>query len=245
MTLATKPRWDKFDGYVGNPRGMLAADIDLATEANKVLATGLNSVGAIVIGAGVTGVLGLMIVPVGIDMNGNLLSGGINTQAGDPNDIGKHGEITSFSPWDATADADADPLTPTASTRYYGHPDGSVLAATGPGAVYVGHTVEADRLIVDVDSPFAAVLDSAPIGVSAVGGTGQVTLTWVPVKGATGYKIQKSADGTTWAAGVPATSVNPTVVETGLSAGTEYFHVLATVGGVDSAYSATVKATVS
>src|ERR1700741_1069865 len=104
MTLRTKPRWDKYDGYVGNFRGALAADIDLDTEANKVLAVGVNSDGAVVIGSGQTGIKGLMIVPVGADIHGNLLSGGINNQAGDPCDVGKHGEITNFVPTDVTND---------------------------------------------------------------------------------------------------------------------------------------------
>ena len=72
MALATKPRWDKYDGYIGNFRGVLAEDIDLDTEANVVLAVGLNSDGATVIGSGQTGIKGLMIVPVGGDIHGNL-----------------------------------------------------------------------------------------------------------------------------------------------------------------------------
>lgn len=163
MALTTKPRWDKYDGYVGNYRGVLAADIDLdevAGEVNRVLAVGTNSSGAIVVGGGQTGVNGLMIVAVGADIHGNLLDGGINNQAGDPQDVGKHGEITNFKPYDATlTDAAAiAALQPKAGTNYYGHPNGSVLETKVDGAVYVGHTQEATRLIVDVN-PTAEVLD--------------------------------------------------------------------------------------
>lgn len=160
MALATKPRWDKYDGYVGNYRGHLAADVDLdevTGEANQVLAVGTNSSGAIVIGAGQTGVNGLMIVSVGADIHGNLLDGGVNNMAGDPQDVGCHGEITNFKPYKAS-DPTTSPL-PAAGTNYFGHPDGSVLPTAVDGAVYVGHTQEADRLIVDV-SVTPAVYDA-------------------------------------------------------------------------------------
>lgn len=148
MALATKPRWDKYDGYVGNYRASLAADIDLDTEANAVLAVGHDANGAVVVGGGQTGVCGLMIVAVGVDIHGNLLNGGINNMAGDPADVGAHGEITNFNPYNA-ADPEDSPA-PLAGTNYYGHPDGSVLTTRPDGAVYVGHTAEATRLIVDV-----------------------------------------------------------------------------------------------
>lgn len=234
MALTTKPRWDKYDGYVGNYRGVLGVDIDPETEANKVLAVGHNSDGAIVVGSGQTGIKGLMIVAVGADIHGNLLDGGINNMTGDVQDVGKHGEITNFVPSDLTNDFNltvvavsgnftakvkntdtgvsqatgniaynaassavktgiaavddsllaADitvtgtapnfvvtlpdnyvleandasatvttapaTLTPAAGTNYYGHADGSVTATKGSDGIYVGHTVEASRLIVNV-----------------------------------------------------------------------------------------------
>lgn len=159
MALGTKPRWDKYDGYVGNYRAPLGFDVDLAEdgtgEANRVLAVGLNSSGAIVKGGGQTGVNGLLIVAVGVDIHGNLLDGGINNMTGDVQDVGKHGEITNFEPYDASHPANSPAAA--AGTTYYGHPDGSVLATVVDGAVYVGHTVEADRLIVDVAVPVLAV----------------------------------------------------------------------------------------
>lgn len=147
MPLSTKPRWDKYDGYVGNFRSPLAADINLATQANRVLAVGQNSNGATTIGFGATGIKGLIIVPVGADQSGNLLDGGINTEAGDICDVGVHGEITNF----ATTGAGGAQTPGVAGTNYYGHPDGTVTATKGADGVYVGHTVEATRLIVHVD----------------------------------------------------------------------------------------------
>jgi hypothetical protein len=78
----------------------------------------------------------------------------------------------------------------------------------------------------------------------AKGGTGSaqtVQLTWSPVVGATAYPVQKSSDSTdgtdgTWAAGTPASSNVANVIETGLSAGTVWFRVAATVGGVTGDY---------
>lgn len=235
--MGTVPRWDKYNGYIGNFRGSLAEDIDLDTEANVVLAVGLNSDGAVVIGSGTSGIKGLVIVPVGVDINGRMLDGGVNTQAGDICDVGKHGEITNFVPstldnsttidlsadggkwkvgyngrmaevnWNVsladlktaivglfdgfrdyeftvtgtagdkydvstilhdlgTLEVDGTDLTLTAGTpsievqtpsnsvkagtNYYGHDSGVVNATKGSDGVYVGHTVEASRLIVNV-----------------------------------------------------------------------------------------------
>lgn len=63
-------------------------------------------------------------------------------------------------------------------------------------------------------------------------------LTWTPVIGATGYKIQKCATiGGTYVSATPATSTVANVTQTGLTTGTgTYFRVAATVGGIDSAY---------
>lgn len=252
MALGTKPRWDKYDGYVGNFRGALGWDVDLDEtngEANKVLAVGTNSAGAIVRGSGQTGVNGLLIVAVGVDIHGNLLDGGINNMTGDPQDVGAHGEITNFQPYDDSDPGNVNAISSAAGTNYYGFPDGSVLAATGSGATYIGHTQEADRLIVDVSShgPAGTVQDNVPKGVAATAGTtGTAVVSWFPVRGATGYKLKKSTDGSTFANGSPATAAAGATssTQTGLSAGVTYFEVIATVGGVDSAVSQIVKCTV-
>lgn len=148
MTLGTKARWDKYNGYVGNFRAPLAVD-STADQANIVLAVGINNAGAAVVGSGQTGITGLMIMPVGNDyISGQVLPG---PQAGDPQDIGKHGEITNFFPTKVTAGVFAAADTPAAAgTAYYAHPDGTVTATAGADGVYVGHTVEATRLIVNV-----------------------------------------------------------------------------------------------
>lgn len=70
-----------------------------------------------------------------------------------------------------------------------------------------------------------------------------INLTWTAVAGATQYKIQRSTDGVSWAAGSPATSVTASVAQTGISTGSIYFRVAATVGGIDSDYSPAVNTT--
>ena len=231
MALTTKPYWDKYNGYVGNFRSVLAADINLETQANKVLAVGGSSTG-IVIGSGQTGIKGVMVVAVGTNLAGTgLLDGGINNKAGDPCDVGKHGEITNFRPtlltnsfnvvvtaesgtatlklknplgvektsgtfayngnaaavdsalagiddgldtsgidvvgtapnftvtlpagWSLAAGTGttvtAPSAEPAAFTNYYAHADGSITATKGGDGIYIGHTVEASRLIVNVN----------------------------------------------------------------------------------------------
>lgn len=74
-----------------------------------------------------------------------------------------------------------------------------------------------------------------------------VNLSWTPVAGATGYKIQKTtvAGGLSgWAAAPVPTSVAANVAETGNATGTIYFRVSATVGGVDSDFSPGIAVTV-
>lgn len=167
MTLPTKARWDKYDGYVGNFRADLALDTT-SDEANLVLAVGINSSGAVVIGAGQTGISGLMILPVGNDyISGLVLPGPI---AGDAVDIGKHGEITNFFPTKFVSGSpghfDVADTPAAAGTKYYAHADGTVTATRGADGVYVGHTVEASRLIVNV------VDDPGVITVADIGATG-------------------------------------------------------------------------
>lgn len=154
MALTTKPRWDKYDGYIGNFRAPLAAAVVLATQANRVLPVGINAQGAAVLGgAGQTGIVAVAIIPVGADLNGNLLDGGVNTGVGDIIDCGKHGEIVNFQLTSSTGVLSA----ASAGTNVYAHPNGAIDHTLGADGVKVGHTVEADRLIVNVsESRFIA-----------------------------------------------------------------------------------------
>lgn len=69
----------------------------------------------------------------------------------------------------------------------------------------------------------------APLGVFAVSGTGQVTVSWAPVLGSTSYNIYWGTTvGVTAASTVIANATSPHV-QTGLTAGTTYFYRVSTV----------------
>ncbi len=221
--------YDIVNPYGNSFRAKLAAAWD-ATNKRKVYAVGLDANGKVVKGAGVTGIRGLVVITRAMKANEVV-------------DVMKRGEMVSFGPTAGTPDEDYG----VAGTDYYANATTGVVTATpSAGGTYVGHTVEADRLIVDVDS---SVSDSRPVGLSSTAKAATtVTLVWASVTGATGYKTQKSTDGgSTWA----ATTVQPagtatTVTETGLTTATTYqFRVASTVGGVDSAYSAPISVTTS
>jgi hypothetical protein len=169
MTLGTKPRWDKYDGYVGNFRAPLAADTT-ADEQNIVIAYGINSDGAAVVGAGQSGIKGLVIHTTGDDyISGDVLPG---PQAGDIADCGKHGEITNFFPTAFDVDDGFSKATdPVAGTDYYAHADGTITATRGTDGIYVGHTVEATRLIVNIVDHAGAIKISDIVATGTAGNT--------------------------------------------------------------------------
>jgi fibronectin type 3 domain-containing protein len=71
---------------------------------------------------------------------------------------------------------------------------------------------------------------ATPNGVTAVGGTGQVTLSWTSVSNATTYNVYYAAtSGVTTTSGTKLTSVSSPYIQTGLTAGTTYFYVVTAV----------------
>jgi hypothetical protein len=113
-------RYDKYDGKVGGFRAPLAADWD-ADAVGVPTGVGLDANGRIVAGAGNTGIKGVLVIDY--PMN-----------AGDVVDTMTDGEIV-----DCTGLA--------AGTSYFA--DGAAGAVgTDNTDTYVGHTVEAQRLIV-------------------------------------------------------------------------------------------------
>ena len=116
-------RYDKYDPKAGGYRARLAEDFHDSENFSKPLAVGHDAAGLLVIGAGAnTGITGVLIR----DRKAN---------AGDVLDVMTHGEIVDF---------DSDP-----GTSYYGASDGTV-SSTAAGGQFLGHTVEAGRLIVRV-----------------------------------------------------------------------------------------------
>lgn len=136
------PRYDKAGPLGGTFRARLAAD--LTFDANGefgVRAMSLNGTGRAVVGtAGQSGYVGVVVKNVPLtpgmgNIGGSVASGAwMGGKAGDVVDIMKEGEIV-----------DVPGLA--AGTKYYANADGTLgTTNTNP---YVGHTVEADRLIVN------------------------------------------------------------------------------------------------
>lgn len=115
-------RYDKYEPYAGGFRAPLHEDT-VAGEEFEPFAVGLNADGRVVKGAGNTGVVGVYIA------HGT-------RNAGDIVDVMTDGDIVEL--------ADL-----TAGTAVYGQTDGSIDDNdAGVGAVKLGHTVEATRLVV-------------------------------------------------------------------------------------------------
>lgn len=113
-------RYDKVEPNGGSFRAVLDADLGGAN-VGVPLGVGLTANGRIVLGAGNTGVLGVLVIDS-------------PKVAGDVLDVMTDGEIV-----------DVDGLT--AGTVYHSTPAGAVTA-TATGNTRLGHTVEAWRLVV-------------------------------------------------------------------------------------------------
>lgn len=115
-------RYDKYDPISGGFRAPLAAQLT-GQAAPRVVSLDVN--GRVVVGAGNTGVKGVLCLPV-------------TKPAGTVVDVMTDGEITDFAG--------------VAGTNYRGVEATGVVEAGAAGVdqIYVGHTVEATRLVVRV-----------------------------------------------------------------------------------------------
>lgn len=120
-------RIDKYDPIAGGFRAPLAQAYN-GSNGNPV-GVGLDINGRVVVGGGVTGIVGVICIP---PLNLNVPS--FVKAAGSQVDVMTHGELVEF--------------TGVAGTKYYAGADG-VISTTATG-VLVGWTVEANRLIVRV-----------------------------------------------------------------------------------------------
>ena len=89
------------------------------------------------------------------------------------------------------------------------------------------------------------VIPAAPTGVTATGGTQQVTVAWAAVTGATTYNVYYSTtSGVTIATGTKITGVTSPIVQSGLAASTTYFFIVTAVNSAgESVASAQASAT--
>lgn len=121
--------YDKYEPKVGGFRAPLAANWDKA-DLNTVVGVGLDSKGAVVKGAGQTGLVGVIVLTEEIKSRQIV-------------DVMTGGEIVAFGG--------------TAGTVYYADPATGVVNATaGAGKYRVGHTVRPDRLVVRFDTTASA-----------------------------------------------------------------------------------------
>jgi fibronectin type III domain protein len=92
--------------------------------------------------------------------------------------------------------------------------------------------------------PPTASAPVAPTGLTAVGGTGQVTLSWASVSNATSYNMYfATTTGVTTTSGTKITSVTSPSVQAGLAAGTTYYYIVTAVNSAgESAASAQASA---
>ncbi len=78
--------------------------------------------------------------------------------------------------------------------------------------------------------PPTASAPAAPAGLNAVGGTGQVTLSWTSVSNATSYNLYyATTSGVTTTSSTKVASVSSPYVQTGLTAGTTYYYIVTAV----------------
>lgn len=124
-------RVDKTDSAVGVVRGVLAADLVMDDVEDSVIGVGINSTGQVVVGAGQTGIIGVM--------NPSRFF----AKAGRPVDVFKLADIV-----DIGLGAN-DPSLDAGKAVYADNTTGE-LSHTAAGGTLVGFTVEEDRLIVAV-----------------------------------------------------------------------------------------------
>lgn len=77
------------------------------------------------------------------------------------------------------------------------------------------------------------VVPAAPVGVAAVGGANQATITWPAVSGASSYNVYRSTTaGVTTTNGTKLAAVTSPCIMTGLAAGTTYYFIVTAVNSV-------------
>lgn len=141
-------RYDKYEPIAGGFRAPLAADLTFDASGHfGPRAISINTTGGVIVGnTGQSGVVGVLVKNVPLYPNLGNVPGQVNAavpiggKATDVVDVMTHGEIVGCTGLSA-------------GTTYYAAADGSLTSAppaTGVNVVIIGHTVEADRLVVRV-----------------------------------------------------------------------------------------------
>jgi fibronectin type 3 domain-containing protein len=132
-------------------------------------------------------------------------------------------------------------LTPNTGTKATGATSPCVQAGLAPGITYyyivtavnsAGEgpaSVEASATT-NATPASGPTVPAAPTGVSAAGGTNQVTISWSAVTSATSYNIYWSTtSGVTPTNGTRISGVTSPAIQTGLTAGTTYYYIVTAV----------------
>lgn len=123
--------------------------------------------------------------------------------------------------------------------------DKGVHAFSGTFGTTGSQTISATGSGLTVKSSVVTVSPAAPINLAATASsTSAISLSWSSSAGATGYSIERSANGSTGWAQIGTTTGATTYQDTALASGTTYYYrVRATGGSTSSAYSNVATAT--
>ncbi len=107
----------------------------------------------------------------------------------------------------------------------------SIINVKSGAVIFTGKISDIANGIFDGGAlPPAAAVPTAPTGLTAVGGTGQVTISWTSVSAATSYNVYyATTTGVTKTSGTKIASATPSCLQTGLTAGTMYYYVVTAV----------------
>ena len=109
----------------------------------------------------------------------------------------------------------------------------------------IGESVASAQAMATTNPAPVVAVPAAPAGVTATGGTNQVSLSWTAVSGATSYNVYyATTSGVTKTSGAKITNAASPYVQTGLAAGTSYYYVVTAVNSAgESVASAQATAT--
>lgn len=135
-------RYDKYDPYNGGTRARLAANWPRVDAITGVpYGVGLNASGQVVKGAGVTGIIGVLI------LTQNAANDGDVHRAGDVVDIMDAGDIVEWATTAGVAGVAGMHYWATATTGVIVVGSGAGGRTAPSGTVLIGHTIEAGRLL--------------------------------------------------------------------------------------------------